>query len=118
MQCKESDNMRYWRNYPWKVHSSKTGFKLNASWHWRSQHPINIRDWREIVSTNQWPIFIDLDFIQEKMADNNKTRAAPGGNSEEIGAIEPGEEDDQGSEHAECVEEMVFPQLMAPPENQ
>lgn len=52
------------------------------------------------------------------MADNNKARAAPGGNSEEIGAFEGGDEDDQGSEHAECVEEMVFQQLVAPPENQ
>ncbi|XP_053405598.1 ras GTPase-activating protein 1-like [Mercenaria mercenaria] len=52
------------------------------------------------------------------MADNNKARSAPGGNSEEIGAFEGADEDDQGSEHAECVEEMVFQQLVAPPENQ
>lgn len=68
-----------------------------------------------------WPIrlhlFIDLDFI-EKMADGKEASIAPGGSSEESGTVEGADEDDQNSEHADCVEEKVYQQLIAPPENQ
>lgn len=75
---------------------------------------IGAKSYRPIKSSN----FIDLDFIEEKMADNNKAKTAPGVTSEETGALEAADEDDQSSEHAECVEEMVFQQLVAPPENE
>lgn len=52
------------------------------------------------------------------MADHNKESGAHGGSAEESANIEAADDDDPFSENQECVEEMVFSALPAPPENQ
>ena len=51
------------------------------------------------------------------MADNNKNSSAAGGSAEDGASVEAADDEDQYSENAENIEEVVFGQLCAPPEN-
>ena len=51
------------------------------------------------------------------MADNSKKTGAAGGSSEDGANVEAADDEDRYSENAENIEEVIFGQLEAPPEN-
>ena len=67
---------------------------------------------------NQSEIRIDVSPCNLiKMADQNKNPTTAVGSSEDGGSAEPADDEDRYSENAENIEEVVFGQLCAPPEN-
>ena len=63
------------------------------------------------------PIRAKIRVKDGNMADSSKKTGAAGGSSEDSSNVEAPDDEDRYSENAENIEEVIFGQLEAPPEN-